>query len=98
MDESTQGILLFTAIIVVSSLLWHSILKKFFTAVIGSVVTAVVAFQIANYINIGYLDPFFIIAIGVSGVIATFVSVAIGTLYYVARKKTNHKRDKNIQN
>jgi len=87
MDESIQGILIFTAIIVVSSLLWHSILKKFFAAVVGSVVTTVVAFQIVNYIHIGYLDPFFIIAIGVSAIIATFISVAIGTLYNAARKR-----------
>ena len=96
MNESTQGILIFTAITVVSSLIWHSIFKKFFAAVIGSVATAVVAFQAANYIYIGYLDPFFIIAIGVSGVIATFVSVAIGSLHRVARKRTNKKRDKSI--
>lgn len=94
MNESTQGIIIFTTITVMSSILWHTIFTRFSFAVIGSVITAAVAFQISNYLHIGYLDPFFIIAMAVSAVIATFASVAIGFPYYVIRKRKRIQIDK----
>lgn len=87
MNETTQGILILSVMIVISSLAWHELLNSYVVAIICSSVTAVVAFQIANYFHLGYIDPFFLIAIAVSGVISAFASAIIGVVYRVVRKK-----------
>ncbi|MCP3890099.1 MAG: hypothetical protein GY702_14700 [Desulfobulbaceae bacterium] len=85
MDESTQGIIIFGLINVVSALLWHTFVRIFFLAVVGAAVTTTVTFLAAAYIQAGYLDPFFEIAIYVSGVISLAASVAIGVPFYIKR-------------
>jgi glucan phosphoethanolaminetransferase (alkaline phosphatase superfamily) len=85
MDEGVLGITVFVAICITFSLLAHWKLKTFWVAMCSSVLLSVVAFQIANYLHIGYLDPLYIVAMVTSGLLALAISSAIGILFYALR-------------
>jgi hypothetical protein len=72
------GIVILIGIGIVSAALWHHFVPRFAVATIAATTTTVVLFQIAAYIDLGYLDPFFLIAIGTSGALSLLISVLIG--------------------
>jgi len=85
MDESTQGILILIVISILSASVWHSFINKK-TAHIGAVITSAILFQIANYIYVGYIDPFFVIAIIFSSAIALVVSFVVKAIIVKFKK------------
>jgi hypothetical protein len=87
MNESTQGFLVLGTMSVLSAFGWHLIVKRFVLALIGATLTTVIFFQLANYIHLGYLDPFFIIAMFTSGLWAFVISVIVGAPFFSFRKK-----------
>ena len=80
MSEATVGWLVLLSIAVVSAIAWHILLRSFLLATLLATTTSVVLFQIAAYLHVGYLDPFFLIAVATSSVICLFVAVAVGML------------------
>ena len=48
--------------------------------------TAVIVFEAAAYLRLGYLDPFFLAALAISSVIATLVAQFIGVPIRAWRK------------
>jgi hypothetical protein len=62
---------------------WHWIVRRLMLAVLGATITTIGAFQIIGYLQLGYLDPFFEIAIVTSGAFALLVSVSVGILFQV---------------
>ena len=80
MSEATVGWLVLLSIAVGSAIAWHILLRSFLLATLLATSTSVVLFQIAAYLHVGYLDPFFLIAVAISSVICLFVSVAVGML------------------
>jgi len=68
---------------------WHYAMHKYFAAVVGSVLTSVVLFQLAVIISVGYFDPFFMAALSVLAVVAAFVSLIIGIPFLLSRKKNS---------
>ena len=80
MSEATVGWLVLLSIAVGSAVAWHILLRSFLLATFLATSTSVVLFQIAAYLHVGYLDPFFLIAVAISSVICLFVSVAVGML------------------
>lgn len=87
MDEGTQGLLILGAMAVLSAIGWHLIVKRFVLALLGATLTTVILFQVANYIHLGYLDPFFIIAMITSGAGALVISAVVGVPFLALRKK-----------
>ena len=81
------GLGVLTFIAVISAVVWHVLVKRYLGAVSGSVVTTVFAFQIANYLHLGYIDPFAVIAMIMSGLIALAVSAIIGLPFRSFRRK-----------
>jgi len=73
-----MGLLVFGMIAIVSSVAWHAILRDYWLAVVVATATAVVVFQVVAYVEVGYLDPFFLIAMATSGAIAAAVAVVTG--------------------
>lgn len=61
---------------------WSGVLLR--SMVVGGIVCSV--FQILNYIHIGYLDPFFVIALLVQLVGAAIVGVVVGAAYLFVGK------------
>ena len=88
MDEAALGITIFVAITVVFSLIAHWQLKSFLVAVCSSVLLSVAVFQIANYVHLGHLDPFFVVAMVTSGLLALAISSGIGVLLKCTRGKS----------
>ena len=86
MDENTQGLLLLGALAIASAIGWHLYITRFITAIFASVFTTVVLLQIINFIYLGYVEPFFLIAMLTSGVIAAFISSIIGLVFMLKRK------------
>ena len=80
MSEAIVGWLVLLSIAVVSAIAWHILLRSFLLATLLATTTSVVLFQIAAYLHVGYLDPFFLIAVATSLVICLFVAVAVGML------------------
>ena len=86
MSEGTVGLIILLTMALGSSLVWHCLVNSFVLAVVGATTTAVIAFQVAAYIHLGYLDPFFLIAIATSLVIAAVIALLVG-LPFCARRK-----------
>ena len=85
MIENTSALLLIISIPVISSILWHFFEKKYMNALFGSTVMSVLILQIIIYIDLGYLDAFFIIAIFTTGIISLVVSFLIGLIFQKIR-------------
>ena len=82
MTEAQTGIFMLLVISVVVAFFAHALIRKFFlsflVACIASAIIASVLFQVAAYLHIGYLDPFFPIAMVISCAIAFGIAAAVG--------------------
>ena len=87
MNDNIQSIFVLTSIVFVSAIAWHLFVEKYFLSVAGATLTTAIAFQLANYYYIGYLDPFFIIAILASGCVAFVGSAIIGLPFKIVRDR-----------
>jgi len=95
MNESLQGIIILISIAIVSAIVWHTFLKRISIAILGSAITAAGTFQVCNYILLGYLEPFFIIALVTTFTIAFIIALIIGIPFRVWRGKQHIKSLKN---
>lgn len=87
MSEAAVGIIVLISISIVLSFVAHYFIKKYLLALIISAIIATISFQIAVYIHVGYLDPFFIIALFIGGLIALGISAIIGIPFMKFRNK-----------
>ena len=81
MDGSNTPLIIFIFIAIASSISWNMLEKKYSTILIKSTLTAVVLFQVVVYINLGHLDPYFIVAMITTGVVALIISVIISFIF-----------------
>jgi hypothetical protein len=86
MDEGTVGLIVFFTIAVISALMWHWLVPIYVLATVGATVTTVIAFQVAAYLHLGYLDPFFLIALVTSSVMGAGVALHVGLPFRPRRK------------
>lgn len=89
MNEGTAGIFVLIIISIIVSIATHAKIKKFFHAIIISVIIGCIVFQVAAYIHVGYLEPFLIIAVITSSLIVAIISALVGLsfLYFRNKKK-----------
>jgi hypothetical protein len=73
-----MGLVILVGIAIISATLWHRYVSRYFVAVFGATLTTVVLFQVAAYIEAGYVDPLIAIVVVVSGGIALVISALIG--------------------
>ena len=91
------GILIITGITVVTSICFHKYLSSKYPAFLIPVsllagAVSSILFQIANYIYIGYLDPFFIIALIVGAIFSSLVALIIGFIFRGPWKSLEEKQ------
>lgn len=86
-----KGSLLLLMISVFCALLFHWRIKHYLFAVFGAASMASVLFQIAAYFQLGYLDPFFAVALLTGGLFAMVVAFIAGVPFYVARDKSKRR-------
>ena len=97
MDTRTLiSILVFSVIVLVCSIVFHTYWKYYFQAVILSSFISAILFQVVGYFVMGYLDPFFLIALVPSWVISFVSSLIIGLPFLIIRKKIKRRKDKII--
>ena len=89
MSEATVGWLVLLSIAVVSAIAWHILLRSFLLATLLATTTSAVLFQIAAYLHVGYLDPFFLVAVITSSVICLLITVTVGMLVRSIKGKNN---------
>ena len=98
MVAGSQGLFVFGSIAIISAIGWHIMVKRYVYAILGATLTTVIIFQTANYIHLGYLDPFFVIAMVVSGIGAFIISSIVGAPLITIRRKQHDKSRKRISN
>ena len=74
------------AIIVLCSVVAHMLQRRFWFAVAMAACSSALLFQIAAFVHLGHLDPFFMIALAVSLPIGAFGAILIGGLFRLGRK------------
>ena len=89
MSEGATAMVVFGAIVIVCSVFAHLYQKRFWFAVLIAACSSVVLFQIAAYLNIGRLDPFFIIAVFATFGISSIGAAIIGLAFYLKRNKVS---------
>jgi hypothetical protein len=86
MSEGTGGLIIFTIITLGSALVWHWLIAHYVSAVIGATITAVMTFQVAAYFYVGYLDPFFLVALVTSAIVAAVIALLVGLPFRERRR------------
>lgn len=93
MSESTEGLAPFLAIALVASVVWHVFVKSYGVAVLGATVTTVTTFQAVVYMQLGYLDPFFLFALAASAALAFGIAAVAGLPFRSWRRAHAPSRD-----
>lgn len=86
MSEGAMGLLVFIFTALVSSLIWHRYVAAYSSAVFGATLSAVMLFQVFAYLQLGYLAPFFLIAVATSSVMAVIIALLVGLPFRARRK------------
>lgn len=87
MYNSIMLIIVFIGITVGFSIICHCMLKSDKAAVILSALLSVTVFQFVAYVYSGFLDPFFMVAVVITGCTAILISFLIGTFF---KKERDH--------
>jgi hypothetical protein len=87
MSEGAQGLLVLFTVALVTAVAWHWVLCSFPAATLVATATAVVLFQVVAYAHLGYLDPFFMVAVATSSVVCFVVSLLVGWAFVVMRRR-----------
>jgi NhaP-type Na+/H+ and K+/H+ antiporter len=82
-----MGMFVLLGISILSAAVWHRFVPKFALATFGATASSVVLFQVGAYIDLGHLDPFFLIAVVTSSIVAAIVAILIGLPIRARRNK-----------
>ena len=94
MNEDALAVVIFGAICVSSAFVVHWHLRSYWAATILSALLSVVLVQVVAYIDLGYLDPFFLMAVATSSVAAFVISSIVGAFFKVNRNKSASEQGK----
>lgn len=89
MTEGEIGLVVHVAISVGVAVVVHWRERRFLRAVLVSSALATVLFQLAAYVHLGQLDPFFPIAVVVGGVSSAVLSAVVGGAFMLGRRGGN---------
>lgn len=81
------GILVLLLLCAICSLIVHASVPNYMIACLISAGLASVLFQFVNYIHMGFLDPFFVIALFTGGAFAFGVSMVAGFPFLIFRRR-----------
>ena len=80
MNDGIFGIAALATIATICSFVSHLFIKKFVIAVFVSGILSASVFQLAAYLNLGQLDPFYLFAAFASFLISCAISTIIGSV------------------
>jgi len=87
MHPALTGVAVLTALAGVISACVHLKVKRYSRAIVFSTLVTCVVFQAVVYVQLGYVEPFFLIAMATTAVVIAFVSALVGLPFYLYRKK-----------
>ena len=87
MQETAASPSVFLLITTASALAWHIAVKRYGAALIGAVVTTVIAFQVVDYLVLGSLAPYFYVTMVTSAIPALFIAAVIGLPFVLFRRR-----------
>jgi presenilin-like A22 family membrane protease len=86
MSEEIQIFLLFLVVCVFIAAACHAFIKRYFLASFVAACAMVVGVQLATYIELGYLDPFWLISSVTGFFMASIIALIVGLPFRVKRK------------
>jgi len=89
MSDGAVGLVLLIVVSLGVSGLIHWRTKVFWLGCLSSTMLSVVIFQLIAFVRLGYVDPFILIAIPVSGLVTLAISVVVGKALQSQRRKNN---------
>ena len=92
MEQGQIGIIVFVVMALLSASFFHYKWDNFWTSSVLAAVVASTLFQLVGYFVLGYLDPFFMIAFTISLAVSFTISVIVGLLFVINRKKRKSSR------
>lgn len=69
------------------SIVTHAFIRRFLLACLVSTLVATLLFQVFAYWQLGYLDPFFIIALVTTGICSLVISAVVGLPFALYRRR-----------
>ncbi len=87
MDNQLLAFIIFSVTSLLVGVACHYFIRTYFFAAVVATVIVVIVIQVISYLQLGYLDPFYKIAMVTSGAMAIVVSLVIGLPFLRARKK-----------
>ena len=88
--EGIISMLVFFFVAVISNCVFNVWLKSYLLAAILSASVSTILFQLIGYFVVGYLDPFWLIALVVGWAVAFLIGIIVGLLFlHLHKKKKN---------
>ena len=87
MDSGIVGILVLLGVSVVVGAFCHAFIRSFTGACTTTALCSTVLFQCAAYLELGYLDPFALIAFFVGAFFALIISIPVGLITRSIRRR-----------
>jgi uncharacterized membrane protein YccC len=80
MSEDQLAWAVILGISVAAAVVTHSLSRRLFLASLLAAVAATIVFQIINYVQLGYLDPFVIVAVPVGLAMSFILALGVGAV------------------
>ena len=87
MARASVPIITFLTLVIIGSCLIHRWLRIYVVAAIVNASLCTILYQILGYFIVGYLDPFWMIALVLGWILAFFMSLIIGLPFLYVRRK-----------
>ena len=65
----------------------HSLIRSYVLATLTAAVISTTVFQFVGYFRLGYLDPFFVVALAIGALLAAAIAAIIGIPFVRMRGK-----------
>ena len=86
MEKDAFGIMVFLGLSVVAALVAHVFVRRYFLASILGAIVATIIFQLFAYLDLGYLDRFWQIAVVTSGLMSLVIAFCLGVPFWYFRR------------
>ena len=87
MDEKTTGMVVFYVTSIVTAIVCHLAIRRFLIASAAAAVIATILFQFFAYLQLGYLDKFFLIAVMFGGARSFIIAIVVGVPFWLWRRR-----------
>ena len=88
MSEENIGFVILSIVSVTCAMIAHWRIRNYFKASLASMLAAAVLFHSIAWMQLGYMDPFMLIAFPISLLITGAIALLVGVPFHTSRGKT----------